>query len=53
MADKFERLWRKYDEWKQVSNVTGPKADYVNYKQNINAHDVVFASLSFRFHKKR
>src|SRR5258708_5813001 len=45
MVDKLSTFGVNADEWKQVSNITGPKADYVNYKQTINAHEVVFASL--------
>ena len=36
-------------EWKQVSALNAPKADYVNYTQIINGHPVVFTKLSFRF----
>ena len=39
-------------EWKQVSNVTAPKADYVNFTQVIKAHAVIYSWLSFRFTKQ-
>lgn len=38
-------------EWRVVSEIPAPKADYVNYTQVINGHSVVFSKLSFRFTK--
>jgi hypothetical protein len=51
MAQKLGGIGINKNEWKQVSNITAPKADYVNYKQVINGHEVIFSRLSFRFTK--
>ncbi len=51
MVQKLKTCGVNKAEWQQVSNFSAPKADYVNYKEVIYAHSVVFATLSFRFTK--
>jgi hypothetical protein len=51
MASKLKILGIDAADWKQVSNVNGPQAEYVDYEQYVNGHKVAFSSLSFRFTK--
>ncbi len=51
ITTKIKTLGVTKSEWKQVSAPSAPKADYVNYRQAIDGHDVVFSWLSFRFTK--
>lgn len=51
IAQKLKTLGADRKEWKQVSNITAPRADYVHYNQYINGHPIVFSKLSFRFTK--
>ena len=51
IQQKLSGLGVKSDEWVKTNEYDAPKASYVNYKQVINQHDVVFASLNFRFAK--
>lgn len=37
------------DEWQVYRDAAAPRAYYVDYRQNINGHIVVFSKLSFRF----
>ncbi len=39
-------------EWTKVSYINAPKADYVNYRQVVGGHNVVFSRLGFRFTKE-
>ncbi len=48
---KLYRLGFNKTEWVKVSNIESPKAAYVNYKQVVNGHEVVFAKMGFRFAK--
>ncbi len=36
-------------EWRTSRNISAPKASYVDYKQYIDNHEVIFSKLSFRF----
>lgn len=38
-------------EWVKVKQYSSPKADYVNYKQVVNGHEVAFATLKLRYTK--
>ena len=51
MQDKLNKLGVNDREWKKAKEYESPKASFVNYKQVINGHEVVFTSLSFRFTK--
>ena len=52
ISDKLAQLGLRPADWKQVSDLKAPKADYVNYVQEINGHPVVFSRISFRFTKE-
>jgi hypothetical protein len=49
MQQQLSALHLDAGEWKQVSVLNAPKADYVNYTQVVSGHPVVFSKLSFRF----
>ena len=49
MLQKLKHAGIDPAEWKLSRNTTGPKAAYVDYRQFIDGHEVVFAKLSFRF----
>ena len=51
MTSQLSSLGINAAEWVKVSEVTAPKADYANFRQQVNGHDVVFSRLSFRFTK--
>ncbi len=39
------------NEWVKAKQYSAPKADYVNYKQVVNGHQVAFATLKLRYTK--
>jgi hypothetical protein len=49
MAEKLNHAGINTTEWTTTRNTTAPKAAYVDYKQNIDGHEVLFSKLSFRF----
>ena len=51
ISEKLAQLGLQPADWKQVSNIPAPKADYVNYAQEVGGHPVVFSRISFRFTK--
>lgn len=51
ISQKLGDLGVNASQWKKIKAYDAPKASYVNYKQVINNHDVVFATMNFRFTK--
>jgi len=52
LAQQLNAFGMNASEWQQVNYITAaPKADYINFRQVINKHDVVYSRLSFRFTK--
>lgn len=49
MTTKLNHAGINISEWRTSRNITAPKAAYVDYKQYIDNHEVIFAKLSFRF----
>ena len=51
LKNQLKTLGITPNEWVKVSQLEAPKANYVNYKQVVGSHDVVFSRLAFRFTK--
>lgn len=51
VTQKLQSSGLRIGDWKQVSDIQAPKADYINYIQEIDGHSVAYSRLSFRFTK--
>ncbi|RYE23255.1 MAG: T9SS type A sorting domain-containing protein, partial [Sphingobacteriales bacterium] len=49
MVQKLNHAGVDAAEWQLTRNITAPKAAYVDYKQYIDGHEVIFSKISFRF----